>query len=213
MIIKVNLEGLDTLAGNMNRFLMQERKAAESAMTKMILDVRRDAVKKAPVVTGHLRKSAFAVSPRGNVIAGARPNFQNIRRGAYSHSRTVSNAINFFHRPDMENYPLRIRRRRGANRFRLAIGRGAEIRGKTVDAYVGFSMYYGMKVHENPNTGKNGNLNKRGKPRRYSRVGGPYFLKKASFGNQVNLFNNFSDIMVNKLSKVKYKKFKSRRKK
>lgn len=210
MIIRAKLKGLDKLAGNMNRFFSAQRKAAQFALTKIVLEARREAIKQAPKVTGHLRKSCFAVSPEGKVIAGANPGFENIVRGAYFHRKTVRNAYFYFHRLDALNYRIFVLRRRGRGRFTLSISRGKTFTGDGTSAFVGFSMYYGMKVHENPLAGKQGHKNKRGRPRRYSRVGSNKFLKKATFDRQQQIVNYFYDIMVWRLSKVRYKKTKVR---
>lgn len=133
------IRGIEQVIQNLNHRIGQIQGANQRGITRAAQMIRREAMKKVPVVTGNLRASAYVVSGAGVAAAGRSPRFKSDEEGEASaqHQAAVSESAS---RTVAEQGPY---------------------------AEVGFSAVYAWRVHENPRSGQTGGVSPSGK--RYKR--------------------------------------------
>lgn len=153
--------GVEQVIRNLNRQIRDIEDANQRGLTRAALLVRREAMKKVPIVTGNLRASAYTISGTGKTSAGSSPSFKGDEEGEAEQQHDAALAE--------------------------ASGRATTEQGPYAE--VGFSAVYAWSVHENPRAGKTGGVSpsgKRYKPKTYStRPAGQYkFLELALTENE-----------------------------
>jgi len=138
MIVKTSptafLSGLNDVMSKLNGELQKMEARTLSGLVSAAMEIKADAQKLTPMVTGNLRNSAYVQSPQGTKDGGS-PNFSGPQAPilAASHSTGIAKSA-------------------------------AEIAAsKLPEVHVGFTAVYAPFVHENPRAGKTGGVSPKGK--------------------------------------------------
>lgn len=138
MIVKtaptVFLSGLDKVLTNLNKAVQKMEERTLSGLVSAALEIKKEAQKLTPVVTGNLRNSAYVQSHKGTED-GAAPKF----KGDQASRLTVAHASKV-----------------AQSAAEIGAARNPEV-------HVGFTAVYAPFVHENPRAGKTGGYSPKGK--------------------------------------------------
>ena len=161
------IAGLENVMANLNREMSAIEGACLQGLVNAGMEIKRDAQKLTPVVTGNLRNSAYVVGP-AQVEDGANPDFKDGDKPglavllAAEHAASVAASI-------------------------------TECRSAAQpEVHVGYSAYYAPWVHENPRAGITGGKSPSGRKYpegTYSVVGQWKFLQAAIENNMTKLLS------------------------
>jgi len=161
------ITGLENVVANLNREMSIIEGACLRGLVVAGLEIRRDAQKLTPVVTGNLRNSVYVASP-AQVEAGANPDFKDGDKPGLAAQLAAEHTAS------------------------IASGVAACSSATKPEVHVRYSAYYAPWVHENPRAGKTGGVSPSGRKYRegtYSVVGQWKFLQSAIENNMAKLLS------------------------